>query len=121
MKDPVVRMLHTLYGHENASHIFDRFLAKQLYGIGFQKVAGWSGVYWHLQFRVLLVTYVDDFKAAGPKANLPKIWILIVENIEIDPPAGIGRFLGCVIVLLNNGLRAIQYSMQLFLEHCIER
>ena len=56
MKDPVVRMLQTLYGHENASHIFDRFLAKQLYSIGFKKVAGWSGVYWHLQFRVLLVT-----------------------------------------------------------------
>jgi hypothetical protein len=43
----------------------------------------------------LLIVYVDDFKLAGPKANLAKGWQLIGSKIKMEPAQPVGRFLGC--------------------------
>ena len=43
----------------------------------------------------MLIVYVDDFKLAGPKANLAKGWQLIGSKIKMEPAQPVGRFLGC--------------------------
>ena len=62
------------------------------------------------------MVYVGDVKLAGPKANLAKGWALIKEEIDIEPPAGPGLFLGCVhrqftqILPNGNKIRGIEYD-----------
>lgn len=38
---------------------------------------------------------MDDFKMAGPKANMDEGWKLISKNIDMDTPEDAGRYLGC--------------------------
>ena len=38
---------------------------------------------------------LNDFKLAGPKANLAQGWKLIGSKIKMESPQPIGRFLGC--------------------------
>ena len=40
--------------------------------------------------------YVDDFKLAGPKANLEHGWKLITKFLELDPPQPLNLYLGCI-------------------------
>ena len=45
---------------------------------------------------MFLIIYVDDFKLAGKKENLPEAWRRIVDGgIVLDEPAGLNHFLGC--------------------------
>ena len=37
---------------------------------GFVEVPNWPNVYYHNTKKLLLVTYVDDFKMSGPTNNL---------------------------------------------------
>ena len=43
----------------------------------------------------MLIVYVDDFKMAGPKDNLAKGWKLISQEIKLDEPMPLTRYLGC--------------------------
>jgi hypothetical protein len=40
--------------------------------------------------------YVDDFKLAGPTANLEQGWKLITKFLELDPPQPLNLYLGCI-------------------------
>ena len=44
---------------------------------------------------MLLTTYVDDFKLAGPKHNLPEGWKLLRKHLSIEDPKPVGLYLGC--------------------------
>lgn len=62
-------------------------------------------MYYHKKRKLLLVVYVDDFKLAGPKAELPWAWKELSKSIQIDPPSPplgdndeelrVHRYLGC--------------------------
>ena len=56
---------------------------------------GWPSVFFHLELKLLLVVYVDDFKMSGPKESIAKGWELIASKIDMDVPTDIGRYLGC--------------------------
>ncbi len=43
----------------------------------------------------MLMVYGDDFKLAGPKANLAKGWKLITDAVQMGKPEPPGMFLGC--------------------------
>ena len=49
----------------------------------------------HKKLKLFLIVYVDDFKLAGPKANLAAGWKLIRERIKMDEPTKADKFLGC--------------------------
>ena len=42
-----------------------------------------------------MVVCVDDFKMVGPEQNLKKGWYLIRQEIRLDEPVGLERYLGC--------------------------
>ena len=44
---------------------------------------------------MFLVVYVDEFKLAGPKANMAEGWKIIQMGLPMVPPAPLGIFLGC--------------------------
>ena len=43
----------------------------------------------------MLVVYVDDFKLAGPEANLKAGWKKIKDAVQMGEPEAPGLFLGC--------------------------
>ena len=65
--------------------------------VGFELVfpAAWPSVFYHKGLQLLLAVYVDDFKMAGPKANMSQGWKLIGSKIDMDNPTPLGRYLGC--------------------------
>ena len=94
--DPVVPLILALYGHPDAGGFWELHCEKSLLDVGFERAASeWKSVFRHVALDLLLVIYVDDFKLAGPKANLEKGWKLIGSKIKMEPAQPIGRFLGC--------------------------
>ncbi len=85
----------SLYGHPDAGgywqiHSFDVIL-----NLDFIEVEGWPSLFWNPETRVLIIAYVDDFKVAGPKAAVAKLWTELRKKIDLDPPKPASRFLGC--------------------------
>jgi len=44
----------------------------------------WPSCHFHKDLGLLISVYVDDFKLAGPKANLEQGWRLIIKFLELD-------------------------------------
>ena len=42
---------------------------------------------------------MDDFKLAGPSANLKQGWSLIRKGIRTEDPTSAGKFLGCAHIV----------------------
>ena len=95
MRDPVCRLRKALYGHPDAGGYWEEHCEKHLREWGFVAVPDWRSVYWSQKLKFLLAVYVDDFKAAGPEANVKEAWRLIRKSIETDEPADAGMYLGC--------------------------
>ena len=81
--DPVVPLVLALYGHPDAGGFWEQHCTIALLKAGFQPIEGgtWKSVFWHPRYDLLLVVYVDDFKMAGPKANLEKAWELFRKDL----------------------------------------
>ena len=77
--------------------------------------------------QLFLTVYVDDFKMAGPSANLARGWKMIRQHITTGDPTPLGLYLGCEHRLSDVPLpgctrvaRCIQYDMSDFLQSCVD-
>ena len=55
----------------------------------------WHSIFHHQELNCLLVVYVDDFKMAGPTANLEKAWASVKAAVNIGDPEPYDRYFGC--------------------------
>ena len=78
--DPVVILEKALYGHPDAGGLWERKAEAHLQSEGFVPIENWRSVYYHRQLNLLLMVYVDDFKMAGPKENIPIGWAKIKKG-----------------------------------------
>ena len=87
MKDPVCPLRLTLYGHPDSGGIWEQHCTKQLGTVAWVAVLPeiWQSIFYHAELNLLLVVYVDDFKTAGPEANLAEGWKRISSVIDMDP------------------------------------
>ena len=73
-----------------------------------------------------MIIYVDDFKLAGPEANLEAGWALLRTKLNIGPEGPLGMYLGCnqrrEQMTLHGGILAnvVMYDMECFLEQCVQ-
>ena len=73
-----------------------------------------------------MVIYVDDFKIAGPKEALPRVWELLRQGLKIGPEGPAAHFLGCThergSFTLANGteVTSMTYNMEPFLRSCVD-
>ena len=72
MIDPVWPLILALYGHPDSGGHWELHCATLLASMGFKELSPWRSCFWHEELRLFLVVYVDDFKLAGPSANLKK-------------------------------------------------
>ena len=104
--------------------------------MGFKEIldGSWRSCFWHEALKVLLVVYVDDFKAAGPTAAVDKAWQLIRSDpksgsgIRVGRQEPLGLYLGCRHIESTRPhpttkvmLRVVEYDMSDFLRSCVER
>ena len=93
---PVVKLLRALYGHPDSGTMWEQHCDLHVKSMGFVPVGEeWPSCFVQLKLRLLLVVYVDDFKMAGPKDNLPTGWSLLQKGLVIETPVLIGVYLGC--------------------------
>ena len=63
--------------------------------VGFAAVGeAWPSCYMHAQLQLLLVVHVDDFKLAGPEANMAEGWRLLRLHLSIEAATPVGMYLG---------------------------
>ena len=74
---------------------WERFCNTKVKKRGFYAVPGWEQCFYHPGLKLFLIIYVDDFKLVGPKQNLKEGWALLSEEIKLDQPTTLQRYLGC--------------------------
>ena len=96
--------------------------------VGFVDCDPWRSCFWHPGLKLFLVVYVDDFKLAGPAANLNEGWRLIRSGLVTEDPHGLDHYLGCKHEQSENKLpdtgaavRTMTYNMEDFLRACVDR
>ena len=128
MRNPVTPLLMALYGHPDSVTMWEVKCDDDVKSVGFVALgAEWPSVYFHQELNLLLVIYVDDFKMAGPEANMDKGWALLRTKLNIGPEGPLGMYLGCnqrrEQMILDKGILAdvVIYDMESFLEQCVAR
>jgi len=128
MKDPVCPLILALYGHPDSGGHWEVHCESRLKEKGYVPIPSWRSCFWHPRLRLFLVVYVDDFKLAGPTANLKEGWELIRSSIKTDEPHSLGIFLGCkhksfekVLPECGTKVRGVEYNMEDFLRSCVDR
>ena len=124
---PVVKLLRALYGHPDSGTMWEQHCDTHVKSVGFAPVGEeWHSCYFHHKLRLFLVIYVDDFKMAGPKDNLPNGWSLLQKGLVIETPVPIGVYLGCgheegTMKVGDIVARTMTYNMEDFLTSCVDR
>ena len=92
MVNPVCPLVLSLYGHPDAGGHWERHCDSVLQSKGWSPIPGWRSCYWHQECETYLIVYVDDFKMAGPKKHLKKLWDQIIG--DPDHPENGGIYMG---------------------------
>ena len=97
-------------------HLWGRTLQQQREG-------EWPSVYVHRKLKLLLVVYVDDFKMAGPKANLSQGWELLRTKLGIEPETGLGLYnqIKGERMLDGKKVNTVTYDMEEYLEKPVKK
>ena len=124
---PCVRLLKALYGHPDAGSCWERHCDTRAATCGFQKVPDWPSCYWHPQYKLFLMIYVDDFKLSGPQGALQVGWEMLEKaGLVLEKAQPPGLFLGCIHERLEtviNGVtaRGFAYDMEAYLVDTVRR
>ena len=86
MRDPVCKLLKSLYGHPSAGNGWQRHLEERLAKVGCAKIEDWQSVYFNKDSGVSMVVYVDDLLGAGPEDAVRKAFAELSELVDLDPP-----------------------------------
>ena len=94
----MVPMLLALYGHPDSGGIWENHLNSRVVKQGWKQILPdiWHSIFHHQELNCLLVVYVDDFKMAGPTANLEKAWASVKAAVNIGDPEPYDRYFGCM-------------------------
>ena len=95
---PMVPMLLALYGHPDSGGIWENHLNSRVVKQGWKQILPdiWHSIFHHQELNCLLVVYVDDFKMAGPTANMEKAWASVKAAVNIGDPEPYDRYFGCM-------------------------
>ena len=140
MVRPVVRLNLALYGHPDAGKFWEEKCDERCREVGFEPIPDWPSCYYHAGWKIVMIVYVDDFKMAGPKQNLPKAWSALRGEVKkrpdgteyrtglvIEDPKPAGHFLGCTHIkgtkVLSDGSKVttMTYDMEPFFQSCIDK
>ena len=101
---PMVPLVLALYGHPDSGGIWENHLNGRIGKEGWKQILPdvWQSIFYHAEYKCMLVVYVDDFKLAGPTENMDKAWASIKRAVNIGDPEPYDRYFGCQHVEFNN-------------------
>ena len=94
-RDPVVLLILALYGHPDSGGYWEQKCDQHVKSMGCVAISDWRSCYFHNEWSLFLVIYVDDFKLTGPVGKLAAAWKALKKGLNLDTPTGLGKFLGC--------------------------
>ena len=116
-------LANVLYGRPDSGACWEAHCDARVRRGGYEPAGeGWPACYVHPQLKLFLVLYVDDFKLAGPTANLAEGWRLLRSHLSIEPAKPIGLYLGChhdiqpVCHTDGTVVKVMPYNMEEFLQ-----
>ena len=97
MEDPVVPLERNLYGHPLAGLLWERQIEKILLKYGWEKIPSWECLFVHREKGLFLSVYVDDFKLAGKKQYINRMWKVMNKEVDLGEPTSFldHVYLGC--------------------------
>ena len=90
-------LIRALEGHPKAGAYWENHCTKAIMACGFEKMEGWESVFVHREMQLFLNVYVDDFKLCGKIENIPIMWKMLREHLDLDEPTKYNSYLGCNI------------------------
>eukprot|EP00439_Symbiodinium_sp_Y106_P084767 s1599_g26.t1 len=117
-----------LCGHPDAGTMWEQHCRTAVQKVGFKPIGDeWPSLYFHPDFKLLLVIYVDDLKMAGPTANLPLGWKMLRPELRLEDETPLGLYLGCRIskgeAILHDKtkVQTVTYDMETYLEMTVKK
>ena len=93
-KRPAVPLVYALPGHPKSGNVWDKHAESILAKLGWRKVAGWNGVFVHVDMSVICL-YVDDFMMVATDDLERRHWAEIGKHIVFkEEAAPLARYLG---------------------------
>ena len=86
IEEPVVPLERNLYGHLLAGQLWEREFVKVLLGHGWEKFQIGNAFIVNREKGLLLSVYVDDFKLAGKKQNIDRMWNVHMKELDLGEP-----------------------------------
>lgn len=94
IKNPIFPMYRTLYGHPASGHVFVNEVQDFLESKGWTVIGRAGSRTLMKRGETLLVLYVDDCKAAGPRDQLDQLWTELRSRFVFEPEQATTAFLG---------------------------
>lgn len=92
---PAVKLCRALYGHPLASAFWEKHLKRILVEVlGLVIVEGHPSAFYHPQWELLVVVYVDDILASGPSSSQDLFWDALKGHVHLDEVESLSQFLG---------------------------
>jgi len=108
-------------------NVWEKHAHARLLGMGFEPAAeAWPSCYIHKDSDIFLVLYVDDFLMSGPENLLKNMWEEIAKCLDIDEPAPMSLYLGCLhdestLNIDGRKIRTMTFNQESFFTDKIER
>ena len=95
-KDSVLRMIKALYGCKQSSKMFWQKLVSVLMSMGFKRSKADPCCYykWEGNALVLILSYIDDIIAIGPKDNVLKVKAEFFKHFQCDDLGELNEYIG---------------------------
>ena len=109
-------------GTPDSGTFWEKHCNRAVVRAGFRVIPNWPPCFFHDKLKLFLVVYVDDFKLAGPQANMAAGWQLLRASLNLEDPAPVHLYLGCIheaqefAVNKTVKARAIIYNMEDYLK-----
>jgi hypothetical protein len=92
---PAVKLCRALYGHPLASAFWEKHLKRILVeALGLVIAEGHPSAFYHPQWELLVVVYVDDILASGPSSSQDLFWDALKGHVHLDEVESLSQFLG---------------------------
>ena len=106
-------MVLSLYGHPDSGGYWEAECIDRIKKRDWKEIEGWPSVFWHPQYKAMLIVYVDDFKLAAPREHLAVLWKGLREEILMEDPTEPDRFLGCHLHPWTCPVKDVQHILEL--------
>ena len=122
-RDPIVRLLVSLYGHQESGPLWDKKKSKAMICCGWKELESCPDSWFHSGHDATMDIYVDDFVLNAAEKAEAKIWKDLEKHLDFgDAAEPIARHLGAYYsVERKDGLTNFKVSMEDYFREAVTK